>query len=90
MGTLAKAVNQESSNPFKRTQRYHVAKITDIEAGLTAEEQSQLEAIMDKLAQHRKSAGKPTLKCLVIESDWPEYEPGYQAIEARVSRDEQS
>lgn len=75
------------AEPFQRTQRYHVAKIADIKASLTDEEQAQLWSLMDKLTHYRQSVGKPTLKCLVIESDWPEYELSYRAIEARVSKE---
>ena len=33
----------------------------------------------------RALAGKPALHCVVVEKDWPEYEPTWVDIEARVS-----
>jgi NTP pyrophosphatase (non-canonical NTP hydrolase) len=45
-----------------------------------------LEKILDEAAANtRNQLGKPPLKCLVIESDWPEYEPTWKAIEARMT-----
>jgi hypothetical protein len=33
----------------------------------------------------RDCANKPPFKGLIVESDWPEYEPTWRAIEARVT-----
>ena len=33
--------------------------------------------------------GRPPLGCVVVESDWPEYEPTWRAIEARATGAEQ-
>lgn len=57
-----------------REERYTVIKHKD----LTADDRSDL----DQLIQSRHI---PTRKCLVIESDWPEYEPVWRMIEARVT-----
>ena len=57
-----------------REERYTVIKHKD----LTADDRSDL----DQLIQSRHI---PTRKCLVIESDWPEYEPAWRMIEARVT-----
>ena len=33
----------------------------------------------------RKALGKPPLECVVVESDWPEYELVWKMIEARMT-----
>lgn len=57
-----------------REERYTVIKHKD----LTADDRSDL----DQLIQSRHI---PTRECLVIESDWPEYEPAWRMIEDRVT-----
>ena len=57
-----------------REERYTVIKHKD----LTADDRSDL----DQLIQSRHI---PTRECLVIESDWPEYEPAWRMIEARMT-----
>ena len=37
------------------------------------------------MAEHRTAIGKPRLDCVVVEVDWPEYEPTWEAIEARIT-----
>lgn len=71
---------------FEREGRYFVLKTADvIAAGLTQDEVNQLEAINRKVDEYRSSAGKPSLECVVVEKDWPEYEPTWTAIEQRVA-----
>ena len=57
-----------------REERYTVIKHKD----LTVDDRAEL----DQFIQSRHI---PTRKCLVIESDWPEYEPAWRMIEARVT-----
>lgn len=68
---------------MKRETRYVVLKQTDI-ARLTTELQAMLAFVCDKINSDRTSKGKPPLIAAVVEHDWPEYEPTWKAIEARV------
>jgi hypothetical protein len=72
---------------FKREIRYVVLKATDLQAvGLTEAELDSLKAVCAKVDKHRRDAGMPDLECVVVEKDWPEYEPTWQAIERRMTR----
>ena len=74
-----------STNTFKREQQYLVLKSSDVIAsGLSKTELDQLEAICNKVDECRRNAGKPDLETVVVEKDWPEYEPTWKAIEHRV------
>lgn len=73
------------SNNFKREARYVVLKNADIMQCLTVNELIELRRIQAKAVAHRAKLGKPRLDCVVVESDWPEYEPTWRAIEARVT-----
>lgn len=76
----------DSTNTFNREQRYLVLKSSDmIATGLTETELDQLQAICAKVDQYRRNAGKPVLETVVVEKDWPEYEPTWAAIEQRVA-----
>lgn len=71
---------------FKREIRYVVLKASDMQAaGLTDAEMAALTAVCSKVDQYRRDAGKPDLECMVVEKDWPEYEPTWQAIEQRMA-----
>lgn len=70
---------QMVSVPFQREDRYIVIKVSDLAIVPPAVGKpfaEQLIAIQRRL---------PKRECLVIESDWPEYEPTWAAIEARVA-----
>jgi len=72
---------------FTREHRYVVFKRKDLlEADLSEDELNTLLVIADKLVTCRRNAGKKPLQCLVVESDWPEYEPTWKAIEDRCSQ----
>ena len=73
------------SNEFMREERYIVFKISDVVEHLTATEVLHLERLYEIQRVGRKEAGKSELECVVVESDWPEYEPTWRAIEARVT-----
>lgn len=59
---------------FKREERYIVVKLKHL-AGL------QVAPLRNFLRENRV----PTLDCVVIESDWPEYEPVWKMIERRMA-----
>ena len=70
---------------MKREARYVVLKLKDIDAcEFTDATLSAFNGICDRVNQKRISQGKGLLECVVIESDWPEFEPTWAAIEKRV------
>lgn len=72
---------------FEREFRYLVFKIKDISKYLTIEEKEKFLVITSKISKGRAEDGKMPIDCVVVESDWPEYEPTWAAIEARVNDD---
>ena len=73
------------STEFKREERYIVFKLSDVERYLTAADRSYLAMMKNEIDAGRDCANKPPFKGLIVESDWPEYEPTWRAIEARVT-----
>lgn len=65
---------------FKREERYMVVKLSKLADDLGDDELSREEQIY-RLAHF----GKALVECVVVESDWPEYEPTWAAIKARVT-----
>lgn len=72
------------SNDFQREDRYLVLKHTDAKAALDTNEQAQLAALVSKIDGWRRRNNKDILQAVVVEHDWPEYEPTWKAIERRV------
>lgn len=72
-------LRQMASVPFKREDRYIVIKRSDL-ANIPVNYRSALVEPMLSLLSHL-----PSREYLVIESDWPEYEPTWTAIKARVT-----
>lgn len=75
----------EQLKPFEREQRYIVFKLSDMRKHLEPSDLFNLQQIGRTVAAGREQDGKTPLQCVVVESDWPEYEPTWQAIEARMS-----
>lgn len=73
------------STEFKREERYLVFKLSDVEEHFTPGERQQLARLAEVQRVGRGDSGKPLLECVVVEADWPEYEPTWRAIEARVT-----
>jgi len=69
---------------MKRESRYTVMKNSDLTI-LTTQQHNFLDDILDAIHHHRQNTGCGPLKCVVVESGWPEYEPTWGAIERRVS-----
>ncbi len=67
---------------FNREERYIVFKISDLGNSLKGDE---IRRLAREYAEHRQRLRKKPLECVVVESDWPEYEPTWKAIEARVT-----
>jgi len=57
--------------PFEREERYIVLKLNRL--------------AKDETEYLRDCQSKAMVECLVIESDWPEYEPAWQMIERRMT-----
>lgn len=70
---------------FRREQRYVVLKITDIYQALTSDEIDLLIKLSSLITNRRKRAGKLPLQTVVVEQDWPEYEPVWKMLEERVN-----
>ena len=73
------------STEFNREERYIVFKLSDVEEHFTPGERQQLARLAEVQRVGRSESGKPQLDCVVVEPDWPEYEPTWKAIEARVT-----
>ncbi len=70
-----------------RENRYLVIKRKDMVSALTAREIRRLNQLRRKVALARRKAKKEPLVCVVVESDWPEYQPTWRAIENRVTEE---
>ena len=73
------------STEFKREDRYIVFKLSDVERYLTDADRAHLAMMKNEIDAGRDCANKPPFKGLIAKSAWPEYEPTWQAIEARVT-----
>ena len=74
---------------MEREGRYIVIKKTDLEAALKVKRITQtdiedLKELLARLRTQRFISNKEALECVVVESDWPEYERVWQMIEDRV------
>jgi hypothetical protein len=66
---------------FQREERYIVFK----KSHLTQEQLRQLYFFIEPPRGRSDGSRVPTVECVVIESDWPEYEPVWVMLEQRVS-----
>ena len=73
------------SAEFKREERYIVFKLSGVEEHFTPGEKQQLARLAEVQRVDWEETGKPPLECVVVESDWLEYEPTWRAIEARIT-----
>ncbi len=71
---------------FVRENRYTVFKNSDL-ACLTLFERQVLDNIRTKVSQHRLENGKGQFNCVVVESDWPEYDAVWEMIEERMKNE---
>lgn len=77
------------NNEFERQMRYTVIKWKDSLCALLKSEREQINDLSLKVADYRDRRGKPPLVCAVVESDWPEYEPTWRAIEERIKQEQE-
>lgn len=71
--------------PFKREDRYVVIKRSDLDK-LSPLDRDVVQSNIEHISAILFGWNVQERDCLVIESDWPEYEPAWAAIEARVTR----
>lgn len=74
-----------TGSTFERENRYIVIKRSDARRFISADRLESLECLGDEIERARVRAGKAPLQCVVVEADWPEYEPTWRAIEERMS-----
>jgi len=67
-----------------REYRYIVLKRKEVKAALTADERGLLNSLCGKINDYWVAEGKSPIECVVVESDWPEYEATWESIERRV------
>lgn len=76
---------------MKREDRYIVLKKKDLASALKVGRLAQsdidtLNDIQERIRTHRFVHGKNEFNCLVVESDWPEYEHVWELIRLRVEK----
>lgn len=69
---------------FHREDRYNVIKYTDLDK-LSHAERRAVSGFLRRIHESVLREGAPARSFLVIESDWPEYEPVWQMIERRMT-----
>lgn len=69
---------------MERENRYIVIKESDAEGYLSPLKYQMLYTILESVAIGRATQGKIPFESVVVESDWPEYEPVWNMIAARV------
>lgn len=77
--------NNAEREVFVREDRYIVLKIRDVKDALSSLEICELERILKRVDGYRKTTNRIPLVCVVVESDWPEYESVWAMIEARMT-----
>lgn len=71
---------------MKREDRYLVLKRADIERYLNPTAKKTLYEIAETIAGARRGQRREDLQCVVVESDWPEYEHVWELIRLRVEQ----
>lgn len=76
---------QEASSEFKREPRYIVLKLSDMKKYLYECQITNIYSAGQLIANGRARDGRPPFNAVVVEQDWPEFEPTWAAIEARMN-----
>ena len=71
-----------------RENRYMVFKRADIEPLMGSHALKELNRLEAVMRLRRDQNNKQPFQCVVVERDWPEYEPTWQAIGRRVDTDD--
>jgi hypothetical protein len=69
---------------FQRERRFVVLKNKDIAKYLGNADIAALDRVCKKINEGRFRDGRSEMDAVVVESDWPEYEPTWKAIERRM------
>ena len=69
---------------MERYNKYLVLKWADIYNSFDKAEVEILRSLLNKANEYRESINKGVIECVVIESDWPEYEPTWKLLSDRV------
>lgn len=80
----AHILGERAMSQFKREPRYIVFKIKDLRRYCSEQTQEAALSIGDIIANGRRRDGKAPFNAVVVEQDWPEFEPTWAAIEARM------
>ena len=75
-------------NEFKKEDRYFVIKKNDAGNYLSSAEYNRLLDLLDDISTRRSDDKKAQLNCVVVESDWPEYNLVWDLIEYRATSGE--
>lgn len=78
---------QYTGYKMEREARYLILKLSDCNKHLSGVQWDNLQQIRHTVRTGRINDKKSDLKCVVVEHDWPEYEPVWKMIEARVNMD---
>mgnify|MGYP007117119966 CR=1 FL=1 len=65
--------------------RYIVIKRKDFDNYLTQDERDEVTHAITQIDKARRTAGKRLISAVVVEDDWPEYEPTVKLIEERLT-----
>ncbi len=68
---------------FQREERYITIKLSDATKYLLPASVAMLRLMQLKIDEAREQAGLPERVFVVVENDWPEYEPVWQSIKER-------
>jgi len=77
----------ELNDSFTREDHYIVLKRKDVNEYLLTRDQDKLNDIIDVINRNRLDDNKSPLQCVVVESDWPEYEKVWDMIETRIKEE---
>lgn len=72
---------------MKRELRYIVLKIKDVNKALSPKQENLLQELCGIVDAYRHTRGKNDLECVVVENDWPEYEPVWKMLEKRFDNE---
>lgn len=75
---------------MRREERYTVIKNRDVSRYLSFTEAATLVDLCKKINQERIVDGRGEIKCVVVEHDWPEYEPVWVMLEQRIDAHKES
>lgn len=75
----------DKAAPFTREPRYIVFKIKDLLAYCSKDGMKTVTGIGRTIAAGRHHDGKAPFNAVVVEADWPEFEPVWEMIEARMT-----